>query len=92
MNYKIRISKQFERDMKRIKRRGYDIRKLREVIELLATTSVLPAKYKDHALSGNKLGMRDCHITPDWLLLYIRKDMELILVLQRTGTHSDLFE
>ena len=92
MKYRIRTSKQFDRDMKRVEKRGYDIGKIRKTIELLASGDPMPAKYKDHALAGDKLGMRDCHITPDWLLLYIIDGEELILVLQRTGTHSDVFE
>ena len=92
MKYRIRTTKQFDRDMKRIEKRGYDIRKLQEVIGLLASGEPLPQKYKGHVLSGDKLGIRDCHITPNWLLLYIINGIDLILLLQRTGTHSCVFE
>ena len=61
------------------------------VIELLAKREPLPPKYKDHALTGDYKGCRECHITPDWLLVYQIQDEELVLILTRTGTHSDLF-
>ena len=58
---------------------------------MLADGETLPAKYRDHTLTGNYSGFRECHITPDWLLIYEVRESELILVLSRTGTHSDLF-
>ena len=61
------------------------------VVNTLASGNVLEAKYKDHALSGNFIGCRECHISPDWLLIYEIDNGELILYLMRTGTHSDLF-
>lgn len=61
------------------------------VVDMLATGKPLPEEYKDHNLSGNYAGCRECHITPDWLLIYEVEDGELILYLTRTGTHSDLF-
>lgn len=64
---------------------------LEQLIELLANCENLPAKYKDHTLTGDYAGCRECHITPDWLLIYEIKDQELLLYLTRTGTHSDLF-
>lgn len=91
MKYVIEISTKFKKDYKLAKKRGYDIRLLQEVVELLADGKVLPEKYLDHALSGNYAGCRECHILPDWLLVYrIEKEL-LILALTRTGTHSDLF-
>lgn len=88
---KLRFSSKFEKDYKRIKKRGCDESKLKCVIKLLQNCEPLPEKYKDHALSGNYKGYRECHIEPDWLLIYkIEKDI-LILTLVRTGTHSDLF-
>ena len=64
---------------------------LEEVIEILASGNPLPEKYQDHSLNGNYRDCRECHITPDWLLIYQIRKMELILYLTRTGTHSDLF-
>lgn len=91
MKYVIEMSTKFKKDYQLAKKRGYDIRLLKEVIELLAEGKVLPEKYFDHALSGNYAGCRECHILPDWLLVYrIEKEL-LILALTRMGTHSDLF-
>ena len=87
----IKYETAFKKDFKRIVRRGYDIRLLEEVIDILANRQTLPAKYKDHSLSGNFADCRECHITPDWLLIYQINDNELILYLTRTGSHSDLF-
>lgn len=87
----IKYESSFRKDFKRIVKRGYDIRLLEEVIELLACGNSLPEKYKDHSLNGNYKDCRECHITPDWLLIYQINDNELILYLTRTGTHSDLF-
>ena len=81
----------FKKDYKRIVKRGYNVSLLEEVINQLANKSSLPKKYKDHGLSGNYVGFRECHITPDWLLIYQIDDKELILYLTRTGSHSDLF-
>ena len=81
----------FKKDYKRIVKRGYDVALLEEVINQLANKIPLPKKYKDHSLSGNYVGFRECHITPDWLLIYQIDDNELILYLTRTGSHSDLF-
>jgi addiction module toxin, relE/stbE family len=89
--YKIRPSAKFQKDLKRIQKRGYDITLLKDVLNLLVNGKILPIKYKDHNLSGNFKGCRECHITPDWLLIYEIAEKELILYLTRTGTHSDLF-
>ncbi|WP_314851725.1 type II toxin-antitoxin system YafQ family toxin [uncultured Solobacterium sp.] len=89
--YKIRPSAKFQKDLKRIQKRGYDITLLKDVLNLLVNGKALPIKYKDHNLSGNFKGCRECHITPDWLLIYEISENELILYLTRTGTHSDLF-
>lgn len=91
MNYKIVPSTKFKKDLKLAIKRGYDISLLNTVIETLANGEMLSEKYHDHALSGNLVGCRECHITPDWLLVYELSDMELLLYLTRTGTHSDLF-
>ena len=82
---------QFKRDLKTARKRGYDLSLLGTVVDTLAAGEVLPQKYKDHPLSGNYEGCRECHITPDWLLIYEIDGDELILYLTRTGTHSDLF-
>ncbi len=87
----IKYQAAFKRDYKRIKRRGYDTRLLEKAIELLAEGRGLPAEYKDHTLSGDYTGCRECHIAPDWLLVYEIVKGELILYLTRTGTHSDIF-
>jgi len=87
----IRFYSSFKKDYKRIEKRGYDIRKLDKVINLLANEQPLPKNYQDHPLVGNYAGCRECHITPDWLLIYEIDDDELILLLTRTGTHADLF-
>ena len=87
----IKYSARFRKDYKAIKKRGYDTRLLEEVLSILVTEQPLPPKYCDHALIGNYKGHRECHITPDWLLIYKVKDNELVLELTRTGTHSDLF-
>ena len=87
----IKYETSFKKDFKRIVKRGYDIRLLEEVIEILANGNELPKKYKDHNLIGDYSDCRECHITPDWLLIYKIDGNELILYLTRTGTHSDLF-
>jgi len=87
----IKYQTSFKKDYKRIKKRGYNINLLQEVIELLATKKELPAKYHEHSLIGNYADCKECHITPDWLLIYEINNDELILYLTRTGTHSDLF-
>lgn len=89
--YAVKPTTKFQKDLKRIQKRGYDISLLTEVIKRLAAGEQLPEKNKDHALSGNFVGCRECHITPDWLLIYEIADDKLILYLTRTGTHSDLF-
>ena len=80
---------QFKKDFKRIKKQGKDLRKLKEVVSAIANSEELDERHRDHALSGNWSGSRDCHIEPDWILIY-RVDEEF-LFLERTGSHSDLF-
>lgn len=80
---------QFKKDIKKQKKRGKELQKLKEVIDILLSSQPLPEKHRDHALSGNWSGWRDCHIEPDWLLIYKISIEELTL--GRTGTHSDLF-
>ena len=87
----IRYQTAFKKDFKKIKKRGYDISQLETVIQTLAEQKPLDEKYRDHVLSGNWNGFRECHIAPDWLLIYKVIEDELVLLLTRTGTHSDLF-
>ncbi len=89
--YKLRPTAKFQKDLKRMQKRGYDLSLLADILKLLANGETLPAKNKDHNLSGNFTGCRECHIAPDWLLIYEISNDELILYLTRTGTHSDLF-
>lgn len=92
MKYKIQPTTRFKKDMKLIHKRGYDIRLLENVVDLLALGLELPYRYRDHQLTGNLAGHRECHITPDWLLIYKIEEDALILELMRTGTHSDLLK
>lgn len=89
--YRIVPTGKFKKDLKTIIKRGYNIKLLDEVVTKLSNGEELPSKYKDHPLIGNFIGKRECHITPDWLLIYEIDGDELILFLTRTGTHSDLF-
>lgn len=91
MSKQVIWSTQFKKDYKLAMKRGYPIEELDRVIRLLAEDDPLPEKYKDHELSGNWRGFRECHIQPDWLLVYRIYNNNLILSLARTGTHSDLF-
>ena len=90
--YTVKPTTRFQRDLKRIQKRGYDISLLTKVIKILAAGETLPEKNRDHMLTGNFVGCRECHIAPDWLLIYEIANEELILYLTRTGTHSDLFD
>ena len=81
---------QFKKDFKKISKQGKDLSKLELVINLLLTNNILEPKYKDHSLSGNWKKHRDCHIEPDWLLIY--RIISDSLILERTGSHSDLFK
>ena len=83
-------TKQFRKDIKRVFKRGKDQEKLVRLLRILESERDLPESYRDHALAGNWAGRRDCHIEPDWILIY--KVCEEQIVLERTGTHSDLFE
>ena len=89
--YEIKNTTQFKKDYKLAKRRGLDINLLKGIITKLANGEVLAPKHKDHPLSGDWVGHRECHIQPDWLLVYRYDNDVLVLTLSRTGTHSDLF-
>ena len=84
-------SNRFKKDLKLALRRGYNMELIETVVNKLAEGIPLEPKYKDHELSGDFRGLRECHISPDWLLIYQVIDNELVLYLSRTGTHSDLF-
>jgi len=85
------MTNRFRKDYKLAKKRGYDLSLLDNTVNLIASRVTLPERYKDHELIGDYKGCRECHITPDWLLIYEIYEEELILYLTRTGTHSDLF-
>jgi mRNA interferase YafQ len=89
--YTVKPTGRFAKDLKRVERRGYKLDLLIAVIKKLAAGIPLDEKYQDHPLKGKFHGCRECHITPDWLLVYEIADNELILYLTRTGTHSDIF-
>lgn len=89
--YIVKPTTQFKKDFKLAMKRSMKIELLEEVIAMLAMGETLPDKHKDHALTGNWVGHRECHILPDWLLIYRIEDEVLVLTLARTGTHGDLF-
>ena len=82
----------FRRDRRRMRRRGKDIGKLESIVRILLDEEPLPERQRDHQLTGNWSGYRECHIEPDWLLIYKIDHDEETLTLVRTGTHSDLFD
>lgn len=84
-----KFQNRFMKDYALLKRRGYNLHKLKEIIERIALEEKLESKYKDHILAGNYSGCRECHIEPDWLLIYMIVDSSVIFI--RTGTHPDLF-
>jgi mRNA interferase YafQ len=81
---------QFKRDIKRLKKRGKPLDKLGDIVKLIANDATLEEKHRDHALTGNWAGSRDCHVEPDWILIYRCTDEALFL--ERSGTHSELFK
>ena len=89
--YKIQTSNKFDKDMKLAIRRGLDIEKLLHIVQLLSEDEPLPANCRDHILKGDYRGYHECHIEPDWLLIYDKREFVRIISLERTGTHSDLF-
>lgn len=89
--YKITTTKKYEKDVKLAVRRGLNIEQLLEVVNLLRQGIPLPEKNRDHQLHGDYDGYRECHINPDWLLVYAKDTEVRIISLYRTGTHSDLF-
>ena len=89
--HRIITTGKFKKDLKTIMKRGYNMKLMDDVVTKLSKGEKLPEKNKDHALIGNYVGKRECHITPDWLLIYEIDNGNLILYLTRTGTHADLF-
>lgn len=89
--YAVKLTTQFKKDYKLAVKRGLKIELLEAVVAALALGEPLPEKHRDHALTGNWIGHRECHILPDWLLIYRIEDDVLVLTLSRTGSHSDLF-
>lgn len=89
--YTVKPTTQFKKDFKLAMKCGLEIELLEKVIAALAMDEPLPEKHKDHALTGNWVGHRECHVLPDWLLIYRIEGEVLVLTLSRTGTHSDLF-
>ena len=88
---RLRITNQFKQDLKRCKKRGLPLNILWEIISKLLANEQLEPKHKVHSLTGNRKGQWECHIQPDWLLIWEKNDEELLLILLNTGSHSDLF-
>ncbi len=89
--FELELTRQYLKDLKLARKRGLDESKLNEIILKLVSGEELPKKNRDHSLTGNYKGFRECHISPDWLLIYSRETTIKIVTLVRTGTHSDLF-
>ncbi|MBO5690344.1 MAG: type II toxin-antitoxin system YafQ family toxin [Spirochaetaceae bacterium] len=92
MKCKVILSNTFVKDLERVIKQGKNIAELDKVVQLLQTGEKLPDRYKDHQLKGNMKQFRELHIQPDWLLIYIRNNKELILTLSRTGSHAELLK
>lgn len=92
MKYELVLTGKFKKGLKLAKKRGLNIRLLDDIVEKLLNDIPLEEKYRDHELKGKYKGFRECHIQPDWLLIYLRENDVLTLTLVDTGTHSDLFD
>lgn len=92
MSYAIKPTKRFARDLKRARRQGRDLDLLKEVVRDIADGRPLERSFRDHRLRGRLADCRECHVQPDWLLIYRRDDGALVLYLMRTGSHADLFD
>jgi mRNA interferase YafQ len=90
--YSLEITNQYLRDLKLARKRNLDEQKLNQVIIILISGDKLPLQYKDHLLTGDYNGLNECHISPDWLLIYSKNKTIRLITLIRTGTHSDLFK
>ena len=91
VKYAVKVTAQFRKDYRLAMKRGLEMELLDNIITLLATGNTLPAKHKDHALKGRWKGRRECHVLPNWLLVYQKTETTLVLDLFRIGTHSDIF-
>ncbi len=91
MKLTIKTTKRFDKDLKKLKKRKYDLTSLAQIINKLSDSEILPEKYRDHYLTGDYKGFRECHIQTDWLLIYKIEKNILVLTLSRMATHSDLF-
>lgn len=91
MSFEIEFSNQFKKDIKLCKKRNFDISILEKVLIILREKGELPLKFKPHKLSGNYSNFWECHLKPDWLVIWLQNDEDKIIYLDRTGTHSDLF-
>ena len=92
MKYEVKFTNQFNKDLKLAKKQNKDLDKLFEVVNILTDGGTLDARYRDHDLSGNYKGTRECHIAPDWLLVYEICGEVPVLMLYRLGTYSELFK
>ena len=90
--YEVVLSNRFRQDLKLAAKRGCDLALLNSIVDRLAQGETLPAKHRDHSLTGDYIGFRECHIQPNWLLIYRTEEEALMLFLMRTGTHADLFD
>ncbi len=90
--YELEYGGKFLKDLKLAKRRGLNLQELNDIVDMLQADTPLPTRCHDHTLTGNYKGYRECHINPDWLLIYMKKESVRIVSLYRTGTHSDLFK
>lgn len=92
MTYHVKFTNAYKKGYKRAKKRGLNLQLIDDVVDELRQGHKLDAKYRDHPLHGNWEGFRECHIQPDWLLIYLIEDDILTLTLSETGTHSELFD
>ena len=89
--YIVKPTSRFKKDARLAERQGRDMALLKRIVAMLASGEPLPASFRDHPLKGNKRGFRECHISPDWLLVYRIENDVLVLTLSRTGSHAELF-
>lgn len=92
MRYTIRVTKRFIKDAELCKRRGYDMHIMQKAMQMLAENGTLPEQYRPHKLTGNYAGMWECHLRPDWLMVWEPHGDEMVMLFSRTGSHADLFK
>ena len=92
MKYTLKLTAKYKKNYRLMQKRGMDMRLLDTVVEKLLNGETLDPRYRDHALTGNFKGFRECHIRPDWLLVYLKEDDILVLTLTNTGTHAGIFK